>query len=148
VLFSWYYQPFLAQGLTTEFLPVLFNLRGVDFAAWTLIAFAMSAFAGAAIRRTVPAMAASLAAWIVLAMGTIIFLRPHYETPITVNGAGPGGTAWIVSQTITGRHGYGVFAYQPLSRFWAFQLIEGGWLLALALLLGAATIWLVRRRAA
>jgi hypothetical protein len=39
-------------------------------------------------------------------------------------------------------------SYQPESRFWHFQLIEGGWLLALALLFGAATIWLVRRRAA
>ena len=31
---------------------------------------------------------------------------------------------------------------------WHFQLIEGGWLLALALLLGAATVWLVRHRVA
>jgi hypothetical protein len=39
-------------------------------------------------------------------------------------------------------------AYQPESRFWHFQLIEGGWLLALSLILLAATVWLVRRRAA
>ncbi|HEY2579777.1 MAG TPA: ABC transporter permease, partial [Streptosporangiaceae bacterium] len=37
--------------------------------------------------------------------------------------------------------------YQPGSRFWPFQWIEGGWLLALSALLIAATIWLVRRRA-
>jgi ABC-type multidrug transport system ATPase subunit len=37
-------------------------------------------------------------------------------------------------------------ASQPASRSWHLQLIEGGWLLALALILGAATIWLVRRR--
>ena len=35
-----------------------------------------------------------------------------------------------------------------VSRFWPFQWIEGGWLLALSLLLITATIWLVRRRAA
>ena len=40
------------------------------------------------------------------------------------------------------------FTYQPESRFWHFQFIEGGWLLVLSLLLAAATIWLVRRRAA
>jgi hypothetical protein len=57
-------------------------------------------------------------------------------------------TAWIVSQSITGPNGHGLFAYQPQSRFWTFQFIEGGWLLALAVILGAATIWLVRRRAA
>jgi len=31
---------------------------------------------------------------------------------------------------------------------WPFQWIEGGWLLALSVLLIAATIWPVRRRAA
>jgi hypothetical protein len=38
--------------------------------------------------------------------------------------------------------------YQPASRLWPFQWIEGGWLLALSLLLMAAAVWLVRRRAA
>jgi len=45
-------------------------------------------------------------------------------------------------------HGYAQLTiYQPDSRFWPFQWIEGGWLLALSLLLIAATIWLVHRRA-
>jgi hypothetical protein len=38
--------------------------------------------------------------------------------------------------------------YQPAGRFWSFQWIEGGWLLALSLLLVGATVWLVHRRAA
>jgi ABC-2 family transporter protein len=47
------------------------------------------------------------------------------------------------------RHGYTYWtSYQPGSRFWPFQWIEGGWLLALSVLLIAATVWLVRRRAA
>ncbi len=46
------------------------------------------------------------------------------------------------------QHGYTlVTSYQPASRFWAFQWIEGGWLLALSVLLLAATVWMVRRRA-
>ena len=47
-------------------------------------------------------------------------------------------------------HGYGYAlwtSYQPASRFLPFQLIEGGWLLALSVVLIAATVWLVRRRA-
>ncbi len=36
----------------------------------------------------------------------------------------------------------------PVSRFWPLQFIEGGCLLVLSVLLIAATIWLVRRRAA
>jgi hypothetical protein len=47
------------------------------------------------------------------------------------------------------QHGYTWWAsYQPGSRFWPFQWIEGGWLLALSVLLIAATVWLVRHRAA
>jgi len=47
------------------------------------------------------------------------------------------------------QHGYTYWAsYQPASRFWTFQWIESGWLLALSVLLIAATVWLVRRRAA
>ena len=32
-------------------------------------------------------------------------------------------------------HAQEAFSYQPQSRFWTFQFIEGGWLLVLALLL-------------
>ena len=46
-------------------------------------------------------------------------------------------------------HGYTMWtSYQPASRFWPFQWIEGGWLLLLAVLLIATTVWLVHRRAA
>jgi hypothetical protein len=38
--------------------------------------------------------------------------------------------------------------YQPASRFWPFQWIEGGWLLVLSLLLIGTAVWLVQRRAA
>jgi ABC-type transport system involved in multi-copper enzyme maturation permease subunit len=46
-------------------------------------------------------------------------------------------------------HGFAMLtSYQPASRFWPLQWIEGGWLLALSVLLIAVSIWLVRRRAA
>ena len=45
------------------------------------------------------------------------------------------------------QHGYTLWTtYQPAGRFWPFQWIEGSWLLALSVLLIAATVWLVRRR--
>jgi hypothetical protein len=47
------------------------------------------------------------------------------------------------------QHGYVQWtSYQPDSRFWPFQWIEGGWLVALSVILIAATVWLVGRRAA
>jgi hypothetical protein len=186
LLFSWYYQPFFAERLDGVLAPQLFNLRGVDFAAWTLLAFALGAIAGVLIRRTVPALAASLAVWAGLALATVLFLRKHYQTPLVTKGS-PSYTKppWVVGQWSTGPNGATVSqqtirnvighapasvrnslnpnaataylsahhytqwsAYQPESRFWHFQLIEGGWLLALSLILLAATVWLVRRRAA
>jgi ABC-type transport system involved in multi-copper enzyme maturation permease subunit len=45
-------------------------------------------------------------------------------------------------------HGYTqLTTYQPASRFWPFQWIEGGWLLGLSVLCIGVTVWLVRRRA-
>ena len=46
----------------------LFDLRGVAFAAWTLAAFAIGALAGMLIRRVVPAIVATLAAYAGLAL--------------------------------------------------------------------------------
>jgi hypothetical protein len=47
------------------------------------------------------------------------------------------------------QHGYTQWvSYQPGSRFWSFQWIEAGWLLALSAVLIAIAVWLVRRRAA
>ena len=61
-----------------------------------------------------------------------------------VSSSGPMTAAQCLMQ-----HGYVEWAkYQPISRFWPFQRIEGGGLLALSALRVAATIWLVRRRAA
>jgi ABC-type transport system involved in multi-copper enzyme maturation permease subunit len=75
-----------------------------------------------------------------------------------VNPAPPGGGAaggagkdadYLTVLRYLTRHGYTRWTqYQPASRFWPFQWIEGGWLLALSVLLVAATVWLVRRRAA
>jgi hypothetical protein len=67
--------------------------------------------------------------------------------PPPAAGAGKGGPGnWGPCLV---QHGYTMStSYQPASRFWPFQWIEGGWLLVLSALLIAATIWLVRRRAA
>ena len=187
LLFSWYYQPFFTEKFDGVLAPQLFVLRGVQYPAWTLLAFAIGAIAGVLIRRTVPAMAASLAVWAGLALGTPLFLRKHYQPPLVLKGNGPSynNPPWVFGQWYIGPHGAVAsqqtirnvvahapasvrnpvnpnaataylsahhytqwWTYQPESRFWHFQLIEGGWLLALSLILLAATVWLVRRRAA
>jgi hypothetical protein len=194
VLYSWYNQPFFASGYAIPFSTRVFDLGEVAFAAWTLAAFSIGALAGMLIRRVVPAIAATLAAYAGLAVATALFLRQHYMTPLLTSNPNLPGSAWSVSQwytkggkfafpaqggqlvravnqfcgrgiSINGRRAAGTFngspaqclsrhgytqwtSYQPGSRFWAFQWIEGGWLLALSVLLIAVTVWLVRRRAA
>jgi hypothetical protein len=196
VLFSWYYQPYLATGTqaispnpASPFALGLFDLRGVAFAAWTLVAFAIGGVAGMLIRRVVPAIVATMVAYTALALVAANVLRRHYLTPMLSTNPNVPSTAWIYSQwwtkngkfAFTGwrdapnnllqqcgslpvgplrkpsqatlsqcfaQHGYTQLTkYQPASRFWAFQSIEGGWLLALSVLLIAVTVWLVRRRA-
>jgi hypothetical protein len=63
-------------------------------------------------------------------------------------GAG-GGAASVDPIQCLAQHGFSFWiTYQPDSRFWPFQWIEGGWLLALSVLCIGLTVWLVRRRAA
>jgi ABC-type transport system involved in multi-copper enzyme maturation permease subunit len=114
-VFAWFFQPFLRQEQLTVMSTVVFDLRPIAFAGWTLVAFAIGACAGILIRRTVPALAVTIAVY-----------------------AGLGIATWSLLPTNS----------MATSRFWTLQLIEGGLLLALAVLLTAATVRLVRRRAA
>ncbi len=165
LMFSWWYEPFFAQhsSLMTQ---DVFPLSGLALAAWTLAAFAISVRrrgdtahrpghdrrAGRldrALRRHGAVPAGALPG------------RGHQQgndpDPGTVMVPGrlvhrPGRQArqlqGLLLQWLSQR-GYTLWtSYQPETRFWHFQLIESGWLLALALLLGAATVWLVRRRVA
>ena len=69
----------------------------------------------------------------------------YRQAPASVQNS-PDGNAffhWLAQQHYTQWT-----SYEPASRFWHFQLIEGGWLLALSAVLITAAVWLVRRRAA
>jgi ABC-type transport system involved in multi-copper enzyme maturation permease subunit len=190
VLASWYFQPYFATtdqnlGLDgmTPFFPGLFSLHGVTFAAWTLAAFAIGAVAGMLLRRVVPAIAVTLAAYAGLALAAGAYLRPRYLAPLVTTSSDLPGSAWVISQQwltaggqpaspstlnqafqsagqIPGKggiadvnsylvqHGYRLsISYQPAGRFWPFQWIESGWLAALSVLLIAAAVALVGRRA-
>jgi hypothetical protein len=183
-LLWWYFRPFLADGQVSEFLPLAFGLLGVVFAGWTLFAYALAAFAGTLLRRTIPAMAVTLVVYIVLAIATATVIRPHYAAPVTESGWNQGGGAgWVISSWVKApdgqhlsqaavsslpvpasvqnsqspdaftnwlaSHGYTLWqSVQPDSRFWQFQLTEGGWLLVVSALLIGGAVWLIRRRGA
>jgi hypothetical protein len=203
-LFSWSFGPQVGgKYVLSPLAAMTFDLHAVTLAAWTLIAFAIGVVAGIVIRRVVPAMFATMAAWSGLAVVTAAFLRPHYEPLVVTSKLHLPPGAWVMSQQWTRdgkpvslftvdqvlqkigetetapghiipmplagqtsrarsssqgnvnpahyllHHDFRQLAtYQPAGRLWPFQWIEGGWLLALSLLLMAAAAWLVYRRAA
>jgi hypothetical protein len=118
VLFAWYFSPFFAEGKTGKFPMQLFGNLGIDFAAWTLLAFAVAAFLGVVIRRAVPAMATALAACTVLDVATMMSLRQHYVSASLASGVNPpsGTYAWVLSQWLTGPGGRQVSVFSiPMS---------------------------------
>ena len=81
----------------------LFDLRGVAFAAWTLAAFAIGALAGMLIRRVVPAIVATLAAYTGLAVVAGNLLRQHYLTPLVTSNPNVPGSALALQPVVDQR---------------------------------------------
>ena len=105
VLLSWYYQPYVAAqnvpNVAAGASPLsagLFDLRGVAFPAWTLVAFSIGVLAGMLIRRTVPAIAATLTAYAALALLTANVLRQHYLAPLVARNQHIPASAWLISE--------------------------------------------------
>jgi len=126
VLFTWYYQPYYAavndrMSLTdlSLFAPGLFDLREVTLAAWTLVAFAIGALAGMLIRRVVPAIIATLAAYAGLAFAAGGYLREHYVAPIVTTRLDVFAPAWILSREWTK-------AGRSVSQSFLSQVLQGG----------------------
>jgi hypothetical protein len=90
-LFTWWYGPFDAiTGRMTS--SGAYEISGLVFAARTLFGFTLGALAGLLIRRTVPAMAATAAAWAAVVVPSMVWLRPLIQKPITTIGHPGKGT--------------------------------------------------------
>ena len=186
VLFAWFFQPFLwveqMNQMTTE---GVFDTHGLVFPAFTLVSFVIGAFLGMLFRRIIPALAATLGAYLAIRLAAW-GIRGQYPLSVVTSNAqqfttygtpSQPGFPWILNTWVTGPggqpasqsvlnqvrdnlggagnqavsvpKGYTIWTrFFPPSHFWPMQLIEAGWLLLLALAVGAATVWLVYRRAA
>jgi hypothetical protein len=183
-IMTWWFAP--AERIQEDFgrlNPTVFDFRGIVPIAYTLFAFALGAATGAILKRTVPAMAVTLVAYLPVKIG-VQALRGHYRQPLTVTY--PFGTTsprrdsgdWNLGSEIIDRgghilghpgvtdpcsaltsraeaeacaveHGYRFMdTYQPLSRFWTFQLIESGIFAGLSLAVLAVAVWWILRRTA
>ena len=151
-LFDWFFEPARQFEDMNVLDAGVFATHGIAFGAWTLVAFAIGAFLGMLLRRIIPAMAATLGAYLGVQLLAWLVLREDYPVAIDTTNAklfsGPStpSSPWILRTWTAGHTGW--WRYIPVSRFWPMQLIESGWLLVLAVALGAATVWLVRHRAA
>lgn len=112
LLFSWYYQPFFADGQTNPLAAIVFDLQGFGFASWTLVAFAMGSVAGMLTRRVVPAIIATLAAYTGLAFVVATFLRLRYLTPLVTSQLNVPASA-LVTRTWGTRDGQVAFTGRP-----------------------------------
>jgi ABC-type transport system involved in multi-copper enzyme maturation permease subunit len=178
LLFQWWNQPFIAARLTEPafdlYAPVFAGWMLVNFGAAALFGALVRSLAGAVIsclactlftagcnatylqfRYLPPAIAVNRPA-----SGDSVLVS-WYEgkpdgQPLTGQAAqraeqvlGNTRGGWAKLAHALGRlHAASIQTYQPAGRFWPFQTIETAGLLTIALLLGAATVWIVHRRSA
>ena len=193
-LVTWWSGPDNARYLD-QFNPGRFDIMGLVPVAYALFAMALGIAAGALLRRTLPALAVTLAGFIAVRAVIALWLRPHYMSAITAfykvtAGYTPPGSYWQLAQGVLGPDGHpvpqpngpaafgipmgylpascaplnggatkvapscaqalahfrGFIAYQPASRYWAFQGIETGIFIVLAAILLTVTAVVLLRR--
>jgi hypothetical protein len=110
-LLSWWSRPFVTAS-DNRFALGVFGLRGTAPVGYALSALALGVAAGAVIRRTVPAMAATVAVYAAARAAVEIWLRPHFARPRTLSypffGQSPrsGLGDWVLSTRTTDATGH------------------------------------------
>ncbi len=121
LLMNWWLQPIVAiQGSALR--PSEFDLSGIVSVGYFAAALAIGIAAGTLIRRTLPAMAAAIAAFLLARFGTIGLLRPGFMAPLvssaTIGSAPPFGPgAWVLHDDLADASGHvfnGRFAIDQL----------------------------------
>lgn len=121
LLMNWWLQPLVAiQGGALR--PSEFDLSGVVPVGYFVAALAIGIAAGTLIRRTLPAMAVAIAAFLLARFGSSGLLRPGYLAPLMSSGPigsappfGPG--AWVLHDNLADASGHvfnGRFAIDQL----------------------------------
>ena len=166
LMMTWYSGP-IDQALTlnprhglslTRLGPILFDTRGVTPIAYAAFAFALGVAAGALIRRTIPAIAATLTGFAVIQIAMTDLIRQHLVTPIhtivmlntgNIDGIGQaanGGMLVKATPSIGLLHLRQQVTYVPASRYWTMQWREAAVFAVLTLLLSAVCLWAISRR--
>ena len=101
-LVMWWRLPF--DRLEGRMSPSRFEVEGIVVPAYAVFALALGVFAGALLRRTVPAMTAALVAFVAVRLAVANLLRPRYLAPehATATGLTPNTHAhdWVLSNSL------------------------------------------------
>jgi hypothetical protein len=172
VLVIWWHGPLDVAGFNGPW--DAFDIEGLAPVAYATFALALGTLAGLLIRRTVAAMALTLFVFAGVRL-LIAQIRPHILAPVTADARSIMQGSWVISPdyyvdtqghhlsldqvnaAISGcgggpvdclnQHGVRLLAdYQPLDRFWTFQLIEAAVFFGLAISLVAFSLWWLQRR--
>lgn len=93
VMVSWWSRTWNAyQG--NHFDPLQFDIQGFMPIAYSVFAAALGLLAGAAWRRTLPAIATTVAGFVALRLIIEVYVRPYYLTPITSTIKGMPAGSW------------------------------------------------------
>ena len=126
-------------GFENRFFPVVFGARGIVPVGYAAFAFTLGVLVGLLVRRTIPAMAVTLAVVAAVQIAFPLAVRPHLISPVRhttavtaaaireINGNGPGdqltgvglgnsgvpGGAWVISDQTTTASGSSALGAMP-----------------------------------
>jgi ABC-type transport system involved in multi-copper enzyme maturation permease subunit len=108
-LVTWWVSPTNAEELN-QFDPGRFDIVGLVPVAYSLFAVALGIAAGALLRRTLPALAVTLAGFIAVRVAIVLWLRSHYMGAVTVisnvlSAYTPKGAYWRLASGVIGPNG-------------------------------------------
>ena len=108
-LVTWWASPTNAEQLN-QFDPGRFDIMGIVPVGYSLFAVALGVTAGALLRRTLPALAVTLAGFIAVRVVITLWLRSHYISPVTatynvLSNFTPKGAYWQLASGIIGPNG-------------------------------------------
>ena len=115
LILTWWFSP-IDQVQLNRLTPAMFGVRGVAPIGYAAFAFALGVTAGVLIRRTIPAMAATIVAFTGARLAFTYWVRPYLIAPLRVTSAlvmptgnGPGSSpaaaaikpgGWVLSDTV------------------------------------------------
>jgi len=108
-LVTWWAGPTNAEQLN-QFDPGRFDIMGIVPVGYSLFAVALGITVGALLRRTLPAVAVTLAGFVAVRLVITLWVRSHYLSAVTVtanvlSGYTPQGAYWRLASGVIGPNG-------------------------------------------